>query len=393
MQRKIIVSLVVIVVLGAAGVFFWQRTHNHEPPATTLTLYGNVDIRQVQLAFNGSDRIDRMLVREGEAVRQGQLLATLDATRLQHNVALLEAQLAAQQQVVARLKAGNRPEEIRKARADAEAARIDADNAERTYRRINELVAQKFVARQQADDAKAAADAAQAKYEAAQATRRPGGAGSRASRMSPPPSATLKANEAALAIARKQLADASLYAPADGVIQDRILEPGDMASPQLSVYTLALTDPIWVRAYVQGPDMGKIHNGMRAEVTTDSYPGKRYRAWLGYISPSAEFTPKSVETTEVRSNLVYQVRVFVCNPQNELRLGMPATVTIALDQPQSAAAEAPPCQSQLMPPGGRRTSDEPAFPGGSGGRYRAAGRSALQDVSLERASWFRRSTT
>ena len=162
--------------------------------------------------------------------------------------------------------------------------------------------------------------------------------------------ATLKANEAALALARKQLADATLYAPADGVIQDRILEPGDMASPQLPVFTLALTDPVWVRAYVQGPDLGKIHHGMNAEVTTDSYPGKRYRAWIGFISPTAEFTPKSVETTEVRTKLVYQVRVFVRNPQDELRLGMPATVTIPLDQPQPGrCGNARPGQIALMP--------------------------------------------
>jgi len=345
MKRKIVISLLLIVVLGAAGVFFWQRMHEHQPPATALTLYGNVDIRQVQLAFNGSDRIDRMLVKEGEIVRRGQLLATLDAARLRHSVELLESQLAAQQQVVDRLKAGSRPQEIRKARADAEAARIEANNAERTYRRINELVAQKFVSRQQADDAKAALDAAQAKYESLQATRRLVELGPRAEDVAAA-SATLKANEAALALARKQLADASLYAPADGVIQNRILEPGAMASPQLSVYTLALTDPIWVRAYVQGPDMGKIHPGMRAAVTTDSFPGKRYRAWLGYISPSSEFTPKSVETTEVRSNLVYQVRIFVCNPQNELRLGMPATVSIPLDQPQSSDALTSPCQTR-----------------------------------------------
>jgi HlyD family secretion protein len=344
MKRKILILLLVIVALGATGAFFWQRTHDYQPPATALTLFGNVDIRQVQLAFNGSDRIDRMLVKEGEIVRRGQLLATLDAARLQHNVELLEAQLAAQQQVVNRLKAGSRPEEIRKARADAEAARIDAVNAERTYRRINELVAQKFVSRQQADDAKAAVDAAQAKSESLQATRRLVELGPRAEDVAAA-SATLNANEAALAFASKQLADASLFAPADGVIQNRILEPGAMASPQLSVYTLALTDPIWVRAYVQGPDMGKIHPGMRAVVTTDSFPGKRYRAWLGYISPSSEFTPKSVETTEVRSNLVYQVRIFVCNPQNELRLGMPATVTIALDQPQADIAAASPCQN------------------------------------------------
>ena len=344
MKRKILFALLAIAVL-AGGAFYWHRSHRQKASTTTLALYGNVDIRQVQLAFNASDRIDRMLVREGDAVRQGQLLATLDSTRLEQNVALLEAQLAAQQQVVARLRRGNRPEEIQKARADAEAARIDARNAERTYRRLADLVARQFVAQQQADDAKAASDAAQARYEAAQATRHLQEMGPRVEDIAAA-QATLKANEAALAMARKQLADGSLYAPADGVIQDRILEPGDMASPQLSLYTLALTDPIWVRAYVPGPDLGKIYSGMRAEVSTDSYPGKRYRAWLGYISPSAEFTPKSVETSDVRSNRVYQVRVFVCNPQNELRLGMPATVFIPLDQAESGAAVAPPCQDR-----------------------------------------------
>ena len=344
MKRKKLVPLVVMAVLIGTSVFFWQHTQQNEVTGMALTLYGNVDIRQVQLAFNGADRIDSMLVKEGEAVHQGQILATLDSIRLQQNVALLEAQLAAQQQVLIRLQAGNRPEEIHKARADADAAGIAADNAERTYRRLQKLLAEKVVTKQQADDAKAASAGAKAKYQAAQATLRLAELGPRVEDVAAA-QATLKASEASLAIARKQLADASLHAPADGIIQNRILEPGDMASPQLVVYTLALTDPIWVRAYVQGSDLGKISNGMSAEVTTDSYPGKRYRAWLGYISPSAEFTPKSVETTDVRSNLVYQVRVFVCNPQNELRLGMPATVSIALDQPQPTAANVSPCES------------------------------------------------
>jgi HlyD family secretion protein len=112
-----------------------------------------------------------------------------------------------------------------------------------------------------------------------------------------------------------------------------------MASPQRPVYTLAMTDPLWVRVYVKESDLGRIRPGMRAEVATDSYPNKRYGAWVGYISPTAEFTPKSVETTEVRSSLVYQVRIFVCNPQGELRLGMPATVTIALGQPATTDNE------------------------------------------------------
>jgi HlyD family secretion protein len=72
---------------------------------------------------------------------------------------------------------------------------------------------------------------------------------------------------------------------------------------------------------------------MKATVTADGFPGRRYEGWVGYISPTAEFTPKSVETLEVRTKLVYQVRVFVQNPRGELRLGMPAVVTVPLDQP------------------------------------------------------------
>ena len=133
-----------------------------------------------------------------------------------------------------------------------------------------------------------------------------------------------------------------LVAPSDGVIQDRILEVGDMASPQKPVFTIALTTPLWIRAYVDEPDLGKVVPGMAAIVKTDSYPGKDYHGWVGFISPTAEFTPKPVETSQLRTRLVYQVRVFVDNPQNELRLGMPATVILPLDQPPEASQEPPP---------------------------------------------------
>jgi HlyD family secretion protein len=341
-QRKIFLLLIAAVALAASGAAAWYFSNHRAASADALTLYGNVDIRQVQLAFNGSERIAQMHASEGEPVKQGQLLATLDTVRLARNVDLQEAQLASQQQVVARLEAGSRPQEIRKAQADVEAARITADNAERTYQRLKALVEQHFVAKQQADDGRAAADAAQAKYHALQETLKLVQIGPREEDIAAA-KAMLKANQAALDVARKALADASLYAPDNGIIQERILEPGDMASPQRPVYTLALNDPIWVRAFVQGTDLGKLKPGMGAEVSTDSYPGKRYRAWVGYISPTAEFTPKSVETTEVRSSLVYQVRIFVCNPQDELRLGMPATVTILLGQPP--APDASRCQN------------------------------------------------
>jgi HlyD family secretion protein len=338
-QRKILLLPFVILALGASGTAAWYLGNHRTDTSNTLTVYGNVDIRQVQLAFNGSERIAQMLVKEGEPVKKGQLLATLDTDRLAHNVELQQAQVASQQQVVSRLVAGSRPEEISKAQADVEAARIDAENAESTWQRQKELAEQHFVARQQADNARAAADAAQARYRAFQETLKLVQMGPRKEDVAAA-KATLQAGKAALEVARKALDDASLYAPDSGIVQERILEPGDMASPQRPAYTLALTDPIWVRAYVQETDLGRIKLGMRAEVVTDSYPGKRYQAWIGYISPTAEFTPKSVETTEVRSSLVYQMRIFVCNPQNELRLGMPATVVIPLtarSRSQSAA--------------------------------------------------------
>jgi HlyD family secretion protein len=330
--------VVALAALGAGG--WWWHRHAQRPPDHTLVLHGNVDIRQVEVAFNASGRIARILVQEGDRVKAGQLLAELDLTQLLNAVDQAQAQVGAQQQVVARLKAGSRPEEIRQARANADAARVDARNAESTYRRQQDLVARHFAAQQQADDARAAAESAAARLKAAEEALRLVVLGPREEDVAAAV-ATLHADQAALAIARRNLEDGSLYAPSDGVIENRVLQPGDMASPQKTVFTLALTQPLWVRAYVPEPDLGKLRIGEVAEVTTDSYPGKRYRAWVGFISPTAEFTPKSVETSEVRTALVYQVRVFVCAPHDELRLGMPATVEVPLDQPARAGGSEP----------------------------------------------------
>jgi len=326
----------------AGGLWFWHD-RNQAASNSQLVLFGNVDIRQVQLAFNDSERITALLVQEGERVRPGQLLATLDTRRFAASVADHEAKVAAQREVVARLEAGNRPEEIRKARADMEATRAELENAQLTYNRVSSLVTQSVETQQRADDARAAYDVAKARLAAAKETYELMVLGPRQEDIAAA-KATLQADQAELVLAQRDLADAKLYAPTNGVVQDRILELGDMASPQKPVFTLALNDPVWVRAYVPETDLGKIRPGMKATVTSDSFPGKGYAGWIGFISPTAEFTPKTVETAEVRTKLVYQVRVFVHNPQDELRLGMPAVVTIPLNQPQNSGtgAESPP---------------------------------------------------
>lgn len=327
-QRRLIVIPLVLLVLLAAYVsrgLWWPAGSDNGDAG--LVLYGNVDQREVNLAFLVSGRIDKLMVREGEHIRQGQLLASLDAAHLEYAMEAARAHVDAQAQVLAALRAGTRPEDIRKLEADRDAAAATLRNAEASLRRIDDLARRKLASPQQRDDARTAVDAAHARLKAAEEALALGVAGPRKEDIAAA-QATLEALQAQYALAQRNLADSKLHSPSDGIIRTRILEVGDMASPQTPVYTIALTNPIWVRAYIDEPDLGHIHPGMVATIHTDSYPGKTYRGWVGYISPTAEFTPKSVETPEVRSDLVYQVRVFVCNPRDELRLGMPATVTL-----------------------------------------------------------------
>jgi HlyD family secretion protein len=333
-----IVLIIVPVLLAIGAGWYW---HHQEPPSNELTLQGNVDIRQVDLAFNASGRITDILVREGDRVKAGQLLGKLDTQRIHLSLAQIEAQENAQREVLKRMVAGSRPEEIREARALRDAASATLSDADAYYRRQVELASRHFVSRQQADNAKFSRDKAEAQLKAAEEALRLLEIGPRkediaASR------ASLASQEAAAAVLQHDIKEGELHAPSDGIIENRILEPGDMASPQKAVFTLALTDPVWVRVYLPEADLGRVPAGVKAFVHTDSHPEKAYRAYVGYVSPSAEFTPKSVETTEIRASLVYQARVFVCEGKEELRQGMPATVTIQLDQ---HAVGKDPCQN------------------------------------------------
>jgi len=340
MNKKLLV--VPILLAGAGAAYWWLNSPDHEPAGSALTLYGNVDIREVDLAFGTSEHIAELLVEEGDRVEPGQVLGVLHKEKLEAEVAAAQAAVDAQAQALARLEAGSRPEEIRRARAQADALKAKARTAQITFERQRKLGTQKLAAPEDVDQARAAADAAEADAQAAEETYALAVAGARAEDIAQA-KAELAAQGANLALSKERLADATLTSPAAGIVRKRILEPGDMASPQTPALTLALTQPMWVRAYVPEPDLGRIAPGMKAEVRTDSYPDKVYRGWVGFISPTAEFTPKNVETPDLRTRLVYQVRVLVCNPQNELRLGMPATVTIPLDQPEHGIAPADHC--------------------------------------------------
>jgi HlyD family secretion protein len=328
MRRTILIILLLIVVVGGGVTWWWSSRSNN---SGELVIYGNVDLRQAELAFNNNERIDAVLVQEGDHVKKGQLLARLDTRRLSPQADQAQAMADAQQQVVARLHAGNRPQEIAQSQANVESAKADADNALTQFERLQRaahMTDNRAVSQQDLDNSKAALDVANAKLAVAQKALDLEVAGPRKEDIAQA-EAQLKADEAMAALAHRQLADAMLYAPQDGVIRSRLMEPGEMASPQKAVFSMAIVDPKWVRAYVSEPDLGKVHPGMGASVMVDSFRGKTFGGWVGFISPVAEFTPKSVQTEELRSSLVYEVRVFVNDPSDDLRLGMPATVNLS----------------------------------------------------------------
>lgn len=339
MKRTLVIGLAIVAV-AAAALMGWRAEQERSPRG--LVLYGNIDLRQVQLAFNNSERIAAVLVQEGDRVRQGQVLARLDTRRLEPQVAQILAQAAAQRQVVTRLKNGSRPEEIAQARAQVESAKADLTNARQQYERLKnaaEMSAGRAVRQQDVDTAKATVQMAEAKLAVNQKSLDLAVLGPRKEDIAEH-EARLRANEAQARFLQQQLADSQLLTPVDAVVRTRVMEPGEMASPQTPVFSLAVTDPKWVRAYVAEPDLGKLHPGMSASVAVDSFAQRRFDGWVGFVSPVAEFTPKTVQTEELRPSLVYEVRVFVKDPGDELRLGMPASVYLPLAQNNRRGAPA-----------------------------------------------------
>jgi HlyD family secretion protein len=323
------IPLILAFLVLAGGIAWW--TVGRHPVTHELVLYGDVDLRQVELAFNDSERIAAVLVQEGDRVKHGQVLARLDTKRLEPEVAQAEATAVAKREAVERLRNGSRPQEIAEAQANVESAKADAINARGQYERRKKLAANWVVSQQDLENAKAALDVAEAKLNVNQKALDLVIAGPREEDIAQA-EAEWRSDQAQAALLRQELADAQLLAPVDAVVRTRLMEPGEMASPQKPVFSLAVTDPKWIRTYVAESDLGKMRTGMRASIATDSFPAQRFDGWVGFVSPVAEFTPKTVETAEMRTSLVYEVRVFVKDPSDQLHLGSPATVYLRTNE-------------------------------------------------------------
>jgi HlyD family secretion protein len=322
MMKKRIAMLVVLLAAAYAAYVYWPRGAANG----AMVLYGNVDIREVQLGFRVAGRLEQMNYEEGDAVAAGAVLATLDSQPLREGLALAAARVAEAEARLAVLRTGSRPQEIEQARARVSEAEAVLKNAAQDYQRQRELTGKGLSSQDLLDSSRARRDEAAARLEASREALALAVEGARAE--------DIAAAEAALAAAvaqreqaSTQLRDTQLTAPNDGVILARVREPGSIVGVGVPVYTLSLTDTVYVRAYVDESNLGKVVPGAKLIVTTDS-SGREYTGQVGFVSPRAEFTPKSVETPELRTDLVYRLRIVIPAPDDGLRQGMPVTIKL-----------------------------------------------------------------
>lgn len=328
-RRLVVIVLIVALVIAAAatrGFGLLRPTRD-----VGLELYGNVDIREVDLGFRVNGRIAAIGVDEGDKVRLGQLLATLETNTIDSRIAEADARVAQARARLEKLRNGNRPQDIAQARARVEAAQAAARDADRDYARRQPLVAPGAISRDVWEQTVAQRDQARAQLREVQQALSLLNAGSRSEDVAAG-AAELRSAEAARKGAGTDLSDTRLIASANGTVVTRAREPGAIVQPGETVLTLAIDRPMRVRAYVSETDLARISPGMKVQVTADGNP-KTYNGTIGYISPRAEFTPKTVETADLRTDLVYQLRIIVSDPDDALRQGQPVTVRVPAARP------------------------------------------------------------
>jgi HlyD family secretion protein len=322
--------------LAVAGAYVWQSAKNGAPvpAAAPLLLYGNVEIRQVDLAFGVEGTIARVLVDEGDRVDADQSLAVLEQEPFVQGQASAAAALASAEAHLDELVAGFRVQEIEQAKAALASGEAALENAQLNLKRQRELLQAGHTSQQAFDAAELANQTADATLRQARATVSMRLEGTRAEQITQQ-RAEVEARRATLGIQNYRLVKSKLTAPNAGIVLTRIREPGAVVIANSPVLTVSVIDPVWVRTYVDEPNLSRVIAGAPVRVQTDATPTKIYTGTVGYVSPTAEFTPRTVEAPNLRTALVYRTRILVQNPDRSLRQGMPATVTILPAQPDA----------------------------------------------------------
>lgn len=326
MNRRRIVGIIALVALLVAALVTRGFGAFGAGEERGLTLHGNVDIRQVDLGFRVSGRIASIPLEEGARVAEGTLLASLDPAPLKDQLSVAQAQIAIAAAELDKRRNGNRPQDVAQAQAKLADVQATLASAREEYERRAELVKTGAVSQALFDASTAKFRSAQAQVNAAAQALSLQKAGARREDIEAAAAQRQQA-VAQAAKARTDLNDAELRAPNGGTILTRAREPGAIVQPGETVLTLTIDRPMRVRAYIPEPDLTRIAPGMAVTVKADGND-KTYRGTIGNIAATAEFTPKTVQTESLRTDLVYRVRIIVTDPDDALRQGAPVTISV-----------------------------------------------------------------
>lgn len=321
MNKKMLIIAVLIAAGAAVAIFYGTRGGRDEKG--TIRVSGNIEVTSVELSFKIPGRVRERPVDEGETVKPGQLVARLDPEDLIHEVDGRRAEMQAARAALDELEAGYRKEEIAQAEAALQRVSADAERLRTDFARQKELYRREVISRREFDASRAAYEGSRASVLEARQKLALLRKGPRSETIDQA-RARLRDAESSLDLARTRLGYATLTSTVSGLVLSKNIEPGEQVAAGTPVVTVGILDSVWVRAYIDETDLGRVKVGQKATVTTDSYPDRKYQGYVSFISSEAEFTPKNVQTQKERVKLVYRVKIVIPNPNMELKPGMPA---------------------------------------------------------------------
>lgn len=320
---KFIISLCIVFGLFACG--------TDSQDENTLQLSGSIEAREVKLAFQVGGLLETLEVEEGDHINAGQLIARISDKDYQLNLQRTKFEAKAAEATLLALKNGTRSQELEVAKAELEKARAQVRFTEAEIKRIAVLVADKLASDEALEKSQLGFEHALATEDAFQHRLDLLKEGPRQEDIQRA-EAQYHAYLSAIESAKKKLADAQLMSPLDGYATVKLTEAGEVVAPGQAIVKIAELSMPWVRAYLAEPYLSKVKLGQVVDVKVDGLPNKTLKGKLIYISPKAEFTPKTVETQELRVDLVYRIKVQLKNPGGELKIGMPADIYLPLSE-------------------------------------------------------------
>ena len=327
MNKKLIITVLALGIVLSVAVYYALRLTKHDDGSIHVS--GNIEVTSVEVSFKIPGRVTERPVDEGEMVEPGELVAKLDPTDLLQEAASRRAEAQASRAQLTELETGYRKEEVAQAEAALRRIEAEAQRLRIDFGRQKKLYQKEVISARDYDASRAAYESSQASVQESQERLKLLQSGPRKETIDQA-RARLHSAEAILALAETRLGYATLLSPVQGLVLSKNIEPGEQVAVGTPVITIGKLDEVWLRAYINETDLGRIKIGQHATVTTDSFPGKKYRGIITFISPEAEFTPKSVQTEKERVKLVYRIKITIPNRDRELKPGMPADAEIVL---------------------------------------------------------------